>query len=448
MVTDKKIKELENSAVELTVTVPEKEVKKSYDALVKKYCKTAQVKGFRKGKVPPSVLEKKYGEALRQEAAMELIDQSLKEAIDEVEEQHKPLPYSQPALKDEENLDMELKGDFSYTVTYDVAPNFEVTEYKGLEVEVPEVTVDEEEFNKEIEKLQDQNALVVDKDGKVEKDDIVTVDYAELDEDGNEKEDTKREDYVFTVGTGYNLYKFDDDIIGMEKGEEKIIEKDYPEDHEDSHLAGKQITLKVAVKAVKQRDIPELDDDFAQDISEKYETLQDLKDDISKRLQNDLDQKLKEYKINNIIMQIIEKTPFDIPNSMVQAQLEDSWKNFAQNSGIPEEQLEQILQMQGKSKQNIMDEWKDQAVNSLKSNLIMNKIIENEQLDASDEELEKLKEEKKDQLPEDPQQQKYMEFMLKEQIKNDKAADLLLENAVLKTGEKKSYKEFMQNTVD
>ncbi|MCF7953648.1 MAG: trigger factor, partial [Spirochaetales bacterium] len=234
----------------------------------------------------------------------------------------------------------------------------------------------------------------------------------------------------------------------MEKDEEKIIEKNYPEDHEDSHLAGKKITLKVTVKAVKQRDIPELDDDFAQDISEEYETLQDLKDDISKRLQNDLDQKLKEYKINQIINQIIEKTPFDIPNSMIQAQLEDSWKHFAQNSGIPEEQLEQILQMQGKTKQNIMDEWKDQAVNSIKSTLIINKIIENEQLDASDEDLEKLKEEKKDQLPEDPQQQKYMEYMQKEQIKSDKAADLLLDSAVVKTGEKKSYKEFMQNTVD
>jgi len=450
MVSEKKITEVDNSAVELTVTVGEKEVKTAYDKTVQKYAKTAHIKGFRKGKVPADVLEKKYGDALRQEAAMQIIDESLQEAIESVEAENKPLPYSQPVLQNEDDIDLDTAGSFTFSVTYDVYPKFDVAEYKGFEIEVPQVSVDDDVLDEELKKLQDQNALVVEKNGAAEKDDIVTVDYVELDDDGGEKEDTKREDYVFTIGTGYNLYKFDDDIIGMKADDEKVIEKTYPDDHDVSELAGKTVSLKVKVKAVKKRELPELDDEFAQDVSDKYETLQDLKDDISKRLQNDLQQRLKDYKLNKIIKQIIEKTPFEIPEAMLQAQLEDSWRNFTMRSGLPEEQLLQLLKMQGKSKQEVLEEWKDDALYSIKYTLILNKIIEKEGIEVSDEDLKKYQEEHPDQNVQDadPQRKSYMEYLQKEQIKNDSAADLLIEHAAVKQGEKKSYKEFMENALD
>ena len=126
--------------------------------------------------------------------------------------------------------------------------------------------------------------MVIDKkDETVEKNNIVTIDYVELDDAKNEIAGTKREDFVFTVGTGENLYKVDDDIIGMKKGDSKEITKEFKKDYEDSDLAGKTVNLKVTVKAVKIRDLPALDDDFAQDCNEKYKTLQDMKDDIKNR---------------------------------------------------------------------------------------------------------------------------------------------------------------------
>jgi trigger factor len=262
MVAEKQIKELEKSAVELTVSVPQNTVADEYDKTVKKYCKTVQIKGFRKGKVPASVLESKYGEALKEETMYSIIEASVEEVIKDLDKEQQPLAYSKPALVEEENLTLDPEKDFSFAISYDIYPKVDLPDYTGVTIEIPTTEVTDKEISAELEKLQEQTSMITEKDKTVESDDIITVDLAELDEEGNAKEDAKREDYVFTVGSGYNFYGIDDEVLGMKKDETKVIDKTYGDDFDNPEYAGKTIKLQVTVKAVKVRDLPELDDEF------------------------------------------------------------------------------------------------------------------------------------------------------------------------------------------
>src|SRR6056297_744364 len=450
MVTQKEAQNLEHSSVKLTITVDGAEAQKKYDELLKKYAKTAHVKGFRKGKVPPKILEQKYGEGIKQEATINLIDEGLKEALEDVEQ--KPLPYAQPRLDDEENLNLTLGEDFTFSVIYDVYPDIEVGEYKGLEIEVPDVKVLKKDEKHELENIQEQNSMVAEKQGgSVEKDDIVTIDYVELDAEGNEKPDTSRSDFVFTVGTGYNIFKIDEDIIGMQKDEEKVIEKEFPEDFEHEEYAGKNISLKVKVKTIKQKDVPALDDELAQDVSDKYETLDDLKKNVRAQLEETLNQKLRETKIEKLFDQIIESSKVDPPESMIQAELDNSWQRFIQQSRIGEEQVLQILQMQGKTKEDMMAEWRPNAERSLKFQLLVEKIRETEGIEATDEEAyEELKQQAEqagqdyEEVKQQYEQNNLMDYV-KTDVQNRKLFDFLLEQSKLKKGKKIDYLDFVQN---
>ncbi len=162
---------------------------------------------------------------MREESVYTIIDEAVQDALKNVEEKYKPLPYSTPNLVDEDNIDTAIDKDLEFAVTYDVMPQFELPAYTKVEVDVPKVEVTKEIVDKEIEKLRDQNALVIEKDKAIESGDIVTMDYVELDAEGNEVPGTDRKDFVFTVGSGSDFYKIDDDIIGMKKDEEHTIEK-------------------------------------------------------------------------------------------------------------------------------------------------------------------------------------------------------------------------------
>ncbi|MCF7914027.1 MAG: trigger factor [Spirochaetaceae bacterium] len=450
MVTQKDVQKLEHASVKLTITVDGAEAQKKYDELLKKYAKTAHIKGFRKGKVPPKILEQKYGEGIKEEATIEILDEGLKEALEDVEQ--KPLPYAQPRLDDEESLNLTLGEDFTFSVIYDVYPDIEVGEYKGLEIEVPDVKVLKKDEKRELENIQEQNSMVAEKQGgAVEKDDIVTIDYVELDEEGNEKPDTSRSDFVFTVGTGYNIFKIDDDIIGMQKDEEKVIEKEFPEDFEHEEYAGKKIRLKVKVKTIKQKDVPALDDELAQDVSDEYETLDDLKKSVRAQLEETLNQKLRETKIEKLFDQIIENSKIDPPESMIQAELDNSWQRFIQQSRIGEEQVLQILQMQGKSKEDMLAEWRPNAERSLKFQLLVEKIRETEGIEATDEEAyEELKQQAEqagqdyEEVKQQYEQNNLMDYV-KTDVQNRKLFDFLLEQSKLKKGKKMDYLDFVQN---
>ena len=358
-----------------------------------------------------------------------------------MDDKDKPLPYSTPALQDEEALLPFKKGeDVTFTVHYDVRPEVVVENYKGREIEVDDVEVTEADVDNEIQKLREQNAIVKTKDGALEKGDIATIDYVELDEEGNEKSNTERKGFTFTLGTGYNYYMIDEDIIGMKKGDEKVIEKTYKED-ETSPLAGKSVKLRVKVNEVKLRELPEVDDDFAQDVKEEYKTVADLRKATREKLEKEVDDALKNIKASSLMEKLVEETKFPLPESMIKTQLEQAWRNFIQQSGLDEKTFNKFMEMQSQSKDQILAEWRPSAEKELREQLILDAIKSKEDFALDEEEYKKACDEQLKNIPEENRD--FYKEMIKDDMQFAKVVPFLLENNTFKAGkEKKSYKEF------
>ena len=445
----KEFTSLEKSAVKLTVTIGKKEVEEAYKSTLSKYVKSAQIPGFRKGHVPASVLERKYGESIKADTISELIDESFKQIFDE-ETDNKPLPYAQPIM--ENAPDMDVTKDLTYTVTYDIFPKVSVKDFSGISYKEPQVTISDADIKEELKNMQERNALVVEKkDGVVAKDDIVTINYCELDDNGNKIEGTDREDFVFTVGTGENIYKIDDEIIGMKKDETKSITKKYKKDDPDEELAGKTKNISVTIKAVKIRDLPALDDDFAQDCNEKYKTLDDLKADIKRNMETAVSRRIKELKNNDILSQLIEKNKFDIPASMLDMELKGRWDMMAQQFQTTPEQLDKMIAASGRTKEAMLKEWTGASEKMLKSRIIVDSLIRDRNISVTPEEIEaqyaviaeqggmSVEEVKKHY--EDPRSKEY----LIDDTKENKLFEQIYSEIKISKGEKKSFKELFEN---
>lgn len=378
---------LEKSSVKLSVTVAKKDVQDVYGAITAKYVKTAQIPGFRKGHVPVNVLERKFGDALKADAMNELVDKSLNE-IFEKETENRPLPYAQPVMDKAPEFD--VNKDFSYEVIYDVFPKVAVKDFSGITVKEPQVTIGDTEIQEELKAVQERNAVVMDKkDGEsVEKGNIVTINYSELDDTGKEIEGSKRQDFVFTVGSGENIYKIDDEITGMKKGETKQIVKTYPNDEKDAELAGKTKKISVTVTAIKIRNLPAIDDELAQDVSEKYKTLDDMKKDIARNMENAKKRKIAELKNNSLLEQLVEKNNFDIPSSMLAAELDGRWRMMAQQLQTTPEQLERMVTSSGQTKEAMLNEWTGDSEKMLKTRIIVDALLKERNISVTPDEIE------------------------------------------------------------
>ena len=376
----KEITKLEHSAAKLTVTVAKTDVEESYKSTLGKYAKQVQIPGFRKGHVPSNVLERKFGEQIKLEAAGELIDTVLNEIFqDDSEKENRPLPYAQPKMDEMPAFD--TSKDFTFTVTYDVFPSVEIKDFNGISIKETQVTVGDDEVAEELKGLQERNAVVMDKkdDEAVEKDNIVTVDIAELGEDGKPVESTKRDGYTFTVGAEENLYKIDDKIIGMKKGETKEV---------STKIEKKTVKYSVKVTQIKIRNLPALDDDLAQDVSDKFNTLADLKADILKNLNIAKDRKVRELKVNSLLEQLMEKNPIEIPASMLQAELEGRWQMMAQQFQTTPGDLEKMVTASGQKKEDMLTQWTGDAEKMLKSRIIVDSLIRSKNISVTPEEVE------------------------------------------------------------
>ena len=378
---------LEKSSVKLSVTVAKKDVQDVYGAITAKYVKTAQIPGFRKGHVPVNVLERKFGDALKADAMNELVDKSLNE-IFEKETENRPLPYAQPVMDKAPEFD--VNKDFSYEVIYDVFPKVAVKDFSGITVKEPQVTIGDTEIQEELKAVQERNAVVMDKkDGEsVEKGNIVTINYSELDDTGKEIDGSKRQDFVFTVGSGENIYKIDDEITGMKKGETKQIVKTYPNDEKDADLAGKTKKISVTVTAIKIRNLPAIDDELAQDVSEKYKTLDDMKKDIARNMENAKKRKIAELKNNSLLEQLVEKNNFEIPSSMLAAELDGRWRMMAQQLQTTPEQLERMVTSSGQTKEAMLNEWTGDSEKMLKTRIIVDVLLKERNISVTPDEIE------------------------------------------------------------
>lgn len=448
----KEVKDLGNSNVQLDVCIAKSDVKAAYDSTVKKYAKEAQIPGFRKGKVPASVLERRFGESLRMEAAYDLVEDVLKEVFDTDDKRIKPLNYAQPELLDKPELDPEQ--DLKFSVTYDVYPQAELKKTEGFTIKVPEVFGEDDALEEELKHIQFNNAFVIDrKEGEsAQKGDIVTINYCELDESEKAIEGTNREDFTFEIGTGQNLYKLDDDIIGMKKDEEKIIRKEYPADADDKDIAGTTKNIKVKLTALKFRDLPAIDDELAKDVSEKYKTLDDLKADLKTKIGKAVSDSIKNTKVAAYLDALIEANDFVLPESMVQAELELHWASMARQMGISVEQLNAMMDKGDNStKKNFFESSKPNSVKELKKQIIIQDFLEKmPEITAEDADFENryaeiaensnttVEEVKK--AYDNPNHKQY----LTDTIKQDKLFDILLEKCTIEKGEKITATELLK----
>lgn len=441
----KEFASLEKSAVKLSVTVDKSDVEQIYNSTVSKYVKNAQIPGFRKGHVPASVLERKYGDSLKADTLGEIIDKAVAE-IFEKETDNRPLPYAQPVLQEMPELD--TKKDLSFSITYDVFPKVSVKNFSGITVKEPQVSVADSDIDEEIKALQERNAMIIDKkDGGVEKDNIVTVDFYEVDDDGKEVQNSKRQDFVFTVGKGENFYKIDDDILGMKQGESKEITKKYKDNDENKDLAGRTVKLNVSVKALKIKDLPKIDDDFAQDCNEKYKTLEDMKSDIKRNMEVAKNRKLKELKNNSLLEQLVEKNPFEIPTSMLAAELDGRWNMMAQQFQTTPEQLEKMITASGQTKETMLKEWTGDSEKMLKSRIIVDSLIRERNISVTPEEIEneyaKIAEEggmTVEEVKEHYKDARAKEYLI-DDAKENKLYDEIYKEIKVSKGDKLSFKE-------
>jgi trigger factor len=375
---------LDNAQVRMRITVPGDDVRREYDAIVREYCEHAHLKGFRKGKVPTDVMIRKLGPSLADQTRAQVLEKAVQEAFEHAEQ--KPFPYANPDVKADDPI--EPGKDWVFEVTYDTFPVVELGPYTGLEIEEPSWQVDDEDIGRELKSVQEQNALFTDKEpAVVAKGDIANIDYVEL-EAGAEKTVTRRQAFVFEVGTGYNYYRIDDEIVGMAKGETRAITKVYPADAENTDLANRTVTLRVTVNSVKEKRLPELNDELAQDISEKFKTLDDLKADIRAKLEAAVRASLRSASINTVLSRVVESSKIPLPRSLVEYQLDSMWRDYVRETRLDERRLVELLAEQGRDPAAMRAEMTPAAEQRARLQLVISEISKREQVGVEEAEIE------------------------------------------------------------
>jgi len=452
----KEITHLEKSNVRLTLTIPKDEVASGYRDILNDYAKNVQIPGFRKGKVPTSVLERKFGEALKEEALGKILEKSIEDVFDALPDDEKPLSYSQPSMDDRPKMDLE--NDLVFSLTYDVLPKVDVGRWKGLETEVPEAVVGDEDIARELEVVRERNSFVLDRDdaARARLGDIVTIDFCHL-EGGEVAPDTARNDFAYTLGSGQSMYMFDDDIVGMAKGETKEFAKTYPETPAEGApagiqaLAGRTIDIRVTLTALKEKKLPELDDELAQDVDEKFRTLDDLKKDIRERLESTLEARTREMKINGILDKIMETTPITLPESMVRAEIGGRFRALARNFGMDTETVMRMLAAGGEGLENLEGKWRPGAEKALRSRLIVETLMDEQKIEVGEDDLKqelgKISPETDMSMEEVAARYTDEQLeMFRESIRERRFFDLLLSENTVKTGSRVGYLDLMANS--
>jgi trigger factor len=440
------IKRLEKSRLRLSFTVPNDDVREKYQEILKDYTKKLQIPGFRKGKVPLEVLERKHAEALKGEALTRIIESAIQDIFKAgtLSRKERPISYSTPILEETPTLD--LDQDLQFSVVYDVLPEVIIGQWKGLTVEYPYAEIEDDDINRELQEIQERNAYVTDRDdgAAAQNGDVVTINYAIFDENGEKLPDMERKGFVFTLGNKSNYYQFDDAILGMKKNETKEFEKNFPNELTESTLAGQTRKVQIALLGIKEKKLPEIDDELAQDINEKFNNLEDLKNNIKERLNKNLEIRQNELKTSKLLRKIMENTPIDLPESLIWAEIESRLKNTAKYFNIDAEALINTMTSEKEK------EWRSMAEKALHHRFIIETLIEEQNLKVTDEEVEKELEQiaaNAETVVEEVKKNYNEEtlYYLREEIKERKINDLLMAENTFKPGKKENYLDLMSD---
>ena len=423
------VEKLEHNMAKLTVEVAAEDVEKALQAAYLKQRKQINIPGFRKGKVPRQMIEKMYGpEVFYDEAANHMISEAYGKAYDECELEI----ASQPTI---DVVQLEKGKDFIFTAEVAVKPEVKLGEYKGLKVDKVSTRVMQKEVDEEIEKERERNARTVEvTDRAVQDKDIVTLDFEGF-VDGVAFEGGKGENYPLTIGSGAFIPGFEEQLIGAEIDKETEVKVTFPEEYQAKELAGKEAVFKCTVHEIKAKELPELDDEFASEVSEEAETLEDYKAEVKAKIKERKENEGKEKKENQAVEQAVANAEIDLPAPMVDLQAKQMADDFARRIMQQGMSVEQYFQFTGLNEEKMMEELKPQAEKRIRTRLVLEAIVAAENIEVSDERLDEELQKMADSYQ--MEVEKLKEFMgenekkqMKEDIAVQDAVTLITEAAV------------------
>lgn len=417
-----------NNELKLEFTI---EAKKFDEAIMKVYAKSAKyfnIPGFRKGKAPFNIVERMYGDEIFYEDAFNELVPSIYEK--EIEE-NKIEAVSKPDIH---IVNMKKGEDLVFTATVQTKPEVTLGKYKGVEIKKVEYPVTDEDVEHELSHMQEHNARTITvEDRPVKEKDIAVIDFEGF-VDGKPFEGGKAEKHELEIGSKTFIPGFEDQVIGMKVDEEKDIKVKFPEDYFSKDLAGKDATFKVKLHEIREKKLPELDDEFAKDVSE-FDTLAELKASIKEKKQSENENRAKHETEDLAIEAVSKETKIDIPSGMIENEVDAMIRDMEQQLAYQGIKLEQYLQIMNKTRKDIEDNYKEQAEKNVKSRLILEEIIKAEKLEASKEEVDaKIKEmatsygKKEEELSKNEALKEY----IANNIKTEKAIELIVKNAKIK----------------
>ena len=364
----------------LHIEVPKEDVVKEIESAYAQLKKTAKIKGFRPGKTPRSVLQRMYAKDVQADVSQKLIQDALVAAIGDTKLKMVGMPQVDPP---------ELKADAAYAfdATVEVQPEIADIDFKGLELTKTKYVFNESEVDSQIQRLRQNLAKrnKIEEDRPLQADDLAVVDYEGF-QDGQPHPDTaKTENFVIKVGAGQVIKDLDDGLVGMTVGEEKRIDAVFPEDYAKKELAGQKIEFQVKLNEIQAEVLPEADDELAKQLSNEFETLDQLKDKIRENLQSGYNKRVEQELHEQVYQQLLDKTDFEVPDTMVEGELEHIIKEAEQSFSYNNKTLEDV----GLSREKLAENYRPTAEKQVRRHLILSKIIQQEALTLSDEELDK-----------------------------------------------------------
>lgn len=381
-----KLEKIEKNTATLEIEVSEEQFEKGIQKAYKKNVGRFNIPGFRKGKAPRVIIERYYGEGVFYEDA---INEVCPEAYQAAVDQHKLHPVDRPEI---DIVQLEKGKPFIFKAIVTVKPEVVLGDYKGIRVEKKEYPVTDEDVDKELENMRNANARMVAVEGRpAKKDDMVIIDYKGF--VGEEQfEGGTAENQPLVLGSGHFIEGFEDQLIGAKAGDSVEVKVTFPEDYHAEHLAGKEAVFKVDVKEIKEKELPDLDDEFAKDVSE-FETLEDLKKDIRKKLEERAAHRAKHETEDEVIKKVTELSEIDIPEVMIEKQIDSMVRDFEMQLMYQGLKLEGYLEHYKKSMEEFRDGLRDEATERVRTQLTLEKVSQVEGVTASEEELDKELEE-------------------------------------------------------
>ena len=422
---------INDTKVKMEIELPEEEVEEALEKAYREVVKKVDLPGFRKGKVPRKILEARFGpEVLYEDAVQYMVPEAYSKAIEEEEEIE---PVDEPDI---EVVQIEKGKPFKFNATVEVKPEVTLGLYKGVEVEVEKEEVDEKKVEEHLHNLRERQARLVtveDEDYQAQEKDMIVIDFKGY-LDGEPFEGGEAEDYSLELGSGSFIEGFEEQLVGARTGEEKEVKVTFPEDYEEESLAGQEVLFSVTVKEIKRKELPDLDDDFAKEVSE-FETLEEFKEDLWNKFQEEAKNQYQYHLEEAVINKVADNSEVAIPEGLVEKQLDRMIEDIERRLGTQGLKMEQFLQLTGKSVEDLKEEYREEAVKRVKSNLVLDAIIKAEGIEVEESEIEEKIQEIAQTYNDDPERvkdvfkQQGRWNMMFEEMRMRKVIDMLVENA-------------------